>query len=61
MPKKSYELNLLYRASQNGWDDEDFHKLCDNLGATLMICYAEGRIFGGYNPLFWSNNQIIYL
>lgn len=30
-------LELLYRASRDGWKGADFHRTCDNKGATLTI------------------------
>lgn len=31
-PLKVKDINLLYRASIDGWDAKDFHKTCDNKG-----------------------------
>lgn len=46
--------------SQNGTRAEDFHKFCNDKGATLTIIKTTGnQIFGWFTPLDWkslSNN-----
>ena len=32
-----YSVNLLYRASRDGFEATKFHELCDNKGPTIMI------------------------
>jgi hypothetical protein len=34
-----YEIKaeLLYRASKDGWQSSDFHRMCNNKGATISI------------------------
>ncbi|CAB4377905.1 unnamed protein product [Rhizophagus irregularis] len=51
-----YNFNLLYRASRDGNTAADFHKKCDNKGATIVIAKVTDseQIVGGYNPLFWN-------
>jgi hypothetical protein len=40
---------LIYRASQDGFEANDFHSKCDQKPNTLMIIKSEhGNIFGGY-------------
>jgi hypothetical protein len=54
-----YKFNLLYRASRDGNTAIEFHKKCDNRGATitvLKIKNSEG-IVGGYNPLDWDSTN----
>lgn len=48
---------LLYRASRDGWDAKDFHRLCDGKGATLVaVRSTDGYVFGGYTGDFsWSS------
>ncbi|CAG8616935.1 7603_t:CDS:2, partial [Racocetra fulgida] len=50
-----YKFKLLYRASEDGFDVENFHILCDKKGPTVTISkFAKtGKIIGGYNPLDW--------
>jgi len=41
--------NLIYRASQDGFEAANFHSECDNKPNTLIIIKSEnGNIFGGY-------------
>ncbi|CAG8702969.1 24516_t:CDS:2 [Cetraspora pellucida] len=51
-----YKFKLLYRASEDGFDVENFHILCDKKGPTVTISkFAKsGKIIGGYNPLDWG-------
>ena len=47
-------LKLLYRASQNDYSANRFHKLCDNKGPTITIIKSNwGNIFGGYASMPW--------
>ncbi|KAF0483225.1 kelch-like protein 17 [Gigaspora margarita] len=50
-----YKFKLLYRASENGFEVENFHLLCDKKGPTVTISKfaRNGKIIGGYNPLDW--------
>ena len=55
----SEQLELLYRASHDGWDASNFHEKCDNRGATLTIIKSTGGyIFGGYISASWHSNNI---
>jgi hypothetical protein len=51
-----YSVNLLYRASRDGFEAAKFHELCDNKGPTIMISKLKenDRLIGGYNPLSWQ-------
>ena len=35
---KNFSLELIYRASNNGWASTDFHKCCDGKGPTVVVC-----------------------
>ncbi len=49
---------LLYCASRDGWKANDFHRKCDNKGATLTIVTSkEGYVFGGYSDHSWSSGS----
>eukprot|EP01084_Bolivina_argentea_P059522 108715_1 len=51
-------FQLLYRASENGYDVINFHQQCDNKAPTLIIIQSEyGHIFGGYTKVKWSSNN----
>jgi hypothetical protein len=48
-------LELLYRASRDGFKGTDFHGLCDNKGATVTVIRSkEGYVFGGYADQSWD-------
>jgi hypothetical protein len=46
--------NLCYRASQDGWRAQDFHRHCDNKGPTVVLVKANNCIFGGYTDQNWG-------
>ncbi|CAG8573575.1 4293_t:CDS:2 [Paraglomus occultum] len=54
-----YALKLIYRASNDGFNDTDFHRLCDNKGPTVVVIRVKetGEILGGYNPLSWDKTN----
>ncbi|EXX76984.1 hypothetical protein GLOIN_2v1766027 [Rhizophagus irregularis DAOM 181602=DAOM 197198] len=53
-----YNFKLLYRASQDGFDANSFHRNSDNKGATIWVAKIQGsaQLIGGYNPLDWGGN-----
>jgi hypothetical protein len=54
---KQTKLELLYRASRDGWRTTDFHSRCDNKGATVTVIKSTGGyVFGGYTDLPWASN-----
>jgi hypothetical protein len=47
--------NLIYRASQDGFEAANFHEKCDNKPSTFIIIKSEnGNVFGGYTEQSWS-------
>jgi hypothetical protein len=55
--EKTTDIKLIYRASRDGWAAEDFHKFCDNKGATLILLKADnGRRCGGYTSVKWESD-----
>jgi len=47
---------LLYKASRDGFDPSQFHKGCDEKGATLVLIKStEGCLFGGYSDVEWKS------
>jgi hypothetical protein len=53
---KQTNLELLYRASRDGWRVTDFHSECDNKGATVTVIKSTGGyVFGGYADVAWSS------
>jgi hypothetical protein len=54
---KQTKLELLYRASRDGWRATDFHSKCDNKGATVTVIKSTGGyVYGGYIDLAWASN-----
>jgi hypothetical protein len=54
---KQTKVELLYRASRDGWRTTDFHSKCDNKGATVTVIKSTGGyVFGGYIDLAWASN-----
>ena len=47
----------MYRASEDGWKVEEFHKRCDNKGATLILAKSKfgDKVFGGYTKIPWTS------
>jgi hypothetical protein len=53
---KQTKLELLYRASRDGWRATDFHSKCDNKGATVTVIKSTGGyVFGGYADVAWAS------
>ena len=51
-------MNLLFRASKDGFKASDFHRLCDNKGPTLTFIKAKnGFYFGGYSSVDWDSSN----
>ncbi len=49
------KLELVYRASRDGWCATDFHSKCDNNGATVTVIKSTGGyVLGGYADLPWA-------
>jgi len=45
----------IFRATRDGWDAEDFHRLCDNRGPTLCLVQAEDDyISAGFTSIAWT-------
>jgi len=42
-------MTLLYRGSRDGWNDDDFHRLCDGKSPTISLYKVKnGPCIGGY-------------
>jgi hypothetical protein len=51
--------NLIYKASQDGFEASSFHSKCDSKPNTLVLIKSEiGNIFGGYTEQSWSDNNV---
>ena len=52
-----FTCKLLYRASRDGWNVSDFHRLCDEKGPTVVIVkVSNGRLCGGYCSIGWKSD-----
>jgi hypothetical protein len=52
------KLELLYRASRDGWQGQDFHSRCDSKGATVTVIKCTGGfVFGGYADVSWHSRD----
>eukprot|EP01084_Bolivina_argentea_P096495 173475_1 len=52
------QFNLLFRASEHGFKANEFHKKCDNNGATISIIKSHfGNVFGGYTTIPWTSKN----
>jgi vacuolar-type H+-ATPase subunit H len=48
--------NLIYRASQDGFEASQFHAKCDDKSNTLFIIKStNGNVFGGYTEQTWND------
>ena len=49
--------NLIYRASQDGFEAFSFHTKCDNkLNTLIIIKSTNGNVFGGYTEQTWNQS-----
>lgn len=54
--KDVVSIELIYRASRDGWDFADFHRHCDDMGPTLsLIRSTKGYLCAGYTSLPWTS------
>ena len=55
---KPLSFDLIYKATRDGDDVKDFHKLCDEISPTLTIVRAKnGNRFGGYTSCALTKNS----
>jgi len=48
---------LLYSATRDGFEAQQFHDKCDNKGPTLVVVKSsQGYLFGGYAAQPWNSN-----
>eukprot|EP00128_Syssomonas_multiformis_P008994 Colp12_sorted_trinity150504_noHs@31622 len=54
LPNK--KLELIFRASRDGFAASDFHRCCDNRGPTLVVVQCtKGWVFGGFAGAPWNS------
>ena len=51
---RTFGWKLCYRASLDGWKGEDFHRKCDDVGATVTLVECGTNVFGGYIDRSWK-------
>ena len=50
-------VNLLYKASRDGWNSAAFHQKCDNKGPTYTLAIInDGKVLGAYTAMNWVSN-----
>ncbi|KAG9300208.1 hypothetical protein G9A89_002654 [Geosiphon pyriformis] len=54
-----YDFDLLLRGSRDGFSPADFHRLCDNKGATVSVIKVKGtgQLIGGYTQASWDSRN----
>ena len=53
---KNYKL--LYKASIDGYDSEDFHNICDGISYTItLILTKDHQLFGGFTDQKWDKSN----
>ena len=55
---KNMSFHLIYKATRDGDDAKDFHKLCDEISPTLTLAKTKnGNRFGGYTSAPYTKNS----
>ena len=50
------KAEIIYRGSENGWMDSDFHSRCDFKSPTITLFkIKDGDCIGGYTEAQWSS------
>lgn len=51
------KLNLIFRASRDGYSARAFHRNCDDTGPTILVANdGQGYSFGGFCDISWQGN-----
>ncbi|KAJ5077526.1 pep-cterm sorting domain-containing protein [Anaeramoeba ignava] len=52
------KMKLGFSTSQNGWNSQKWHQICDNKGKSLVIVKTtQGFIFGGFSQYGWTHDK----
>jgi hypothetical protein len=52
------KYELLFRGTRDGFSDTEFHKRCDNKGATVVLVKStSNHIFGGFAHTPWTSSS----
>ncbi|KAG9300204.1 hypothetical protein G9A89_002650 [Geosiphon pyriformis] len=59
LSKTNLNMILLLRGSRDGFSPADFHRLCDNKGATVSVIKVKGtgQLIGGYTQASWDSSN----
>jgi hypothetical protein len=65
---KDKKWSLIYKATRDGFGSGDFHRLCNNRGATLTLIQTRNRLYmknwdsiiGGYTTIPWSSRYAFH-
>ena len=50
------KLQLMYSGVRDGFEPNDFHERCDNLGSSVFVVRTQyNRVFGGYTSIPLTN------
>ena len=52
-----FQWRLCYRASADGWKEQNLHTKCDNKGPTVTLVKVGEYIFGGYTDRDWVTGK----
>ena len=50
--------HLLYKATRDGWNAENFHEKCDGKCPTLVVIKSDDNVFGGYAEKPWFTRKL---
>ncbi|CAF0801648.1 unnamed protein product [Didymodactylos carnosus] len=52
---KNQNWQMIYKATRDGFNAKDFHRLCDKEDETMTVIKSiKSYLFGGYSPQSWS-------
>lgn len=50
------KIKMIYRATEDDWRAENFHRQCNGKGATITIIRSDAqKVFGGFTMVSWSS------
>lgn len=56
--KQVAKLQLLYRASDDGYEAKNFHQKCDDIPNTVtLVRSSNGNVFGGFTTQKWDSHS----
>ena len=58
---RKFRLQVVYRATRDGFDAAKFHSLVDNQGPTLTVILSkDGFLFGGFTSKSWVHTGTLF-